>query len=159
MKYLLALWHGLIDVGYRLIERMRDPGAFEAAATEGSALDFEHMHGAKQCLLVSFKRSGEPVPTPVNFGLSDGRLYFRCEPRSGKVKRIRLDPHVRIAPCNLRGRPSGPVAEGRARVLAGEETKLADRALAGNWSAPTKAAERALEQLPIEIAYVEVEPA
>ena len=76
---------------------------------------FEHLRGHKYCLLVTYKRSGEPVPTPVWFGLGDGELYVRSEADVAKVKRIRNDSRVRVAPCTVRGKPLGPPAEGRAR--------------------------------------------
>lgn len=136
---------------------MRDRRAFEAARRPGTAADLKGFDGARQCLLVTFKRSGEPVPTPVNFGLASGRLYFRSEPRTAKVTRIRRDPRVRVCPCNLRGKPTGETVEGRARVLTGGEAERADAALAGNWTKGMTAMERAMERLPIDLVYVEVE--
>jgi PPOX class probable F420-dependent enzyme len=149
----------LVDLQYRMLERLRPPQAFEAARTPGTAGDLDGLRGARQCLIVTFKRSDEPVPTVVNFGIAGGRLYFRSEPRSGKVRRIENDPHVRVCPCSFRGRPSGPAVEGRARVLSESESRAADAALEGNWTGPMKAMERGLDRLPIEMAYVEVEPA
>jgi uncharacterized protein len=149
----------LIDANYRVLDRLRHRRAFEVGGRPGTARDFAGFEGARQCLVVTFKRSGDPVPTPVNFGLSDGRLYFRSEPGSAKVRRIRRDPHVRVCPCNLRGRPTGATAEGTARVLSGADEDRADAALAGNWTGAMKAMERGLDRLPIEMVYVEVTPA
>jgi hypothetical protein len=43
-------------------------------------------------------------------------------------------------------------------VLAGSaKSAAADAALASNWTAPMKAMERGLDQLPLELVYVEVE--
>lgn len=148
------------DLQYRVLDAMRDRQAFEAAGQAGKATSFESLGCARQCLVVTFRRSGEPVPTPVNFGLGDaGRLYFRSEPRSAKVRRIRRDPHVRVCACNIRGKPSGPIVEGRARVLAPGESARAEATVAANWSAAMKPLERGLDRLPIEMAYVEVVPA
>jgi uncharacterized protein len=148
----------LVDLNYRILERMRDGRAREVAGRPGKATDLAGLRGARQCLVVTFRRSGEPVPTPVNFGLSGGHLYFRSEPRTAKVKRIRREPHVRVCPCDLRGRPTGAMVECRARVLSGEAARRADAALAGNWTPVMKAMERGLDRLPIELVYVEVEP-
>ncbi len=74
-------------------------------------------------------RSGEPVATPMWFGLHNGRAYVRSLADAGKVKRLRRDPHVRVAPCTVRGKPTGPVAEGRGRILSDGESALAERAL------------------------------
>ncbi len=149
----------ITDLGYRAMERFRHPDAFELAEQPGTAADFAALAGARQCLIVSFKRSGEAVPTPVNFGLAGDRLYFRSEPRSGKVRRIGRDPHVRVGPCNLRARPSGPMTEARGRVLTGAEAGEAERAVAANWSGPMTVLERGLDRMPAEMIYVEVTPA
>ena len=77
---------------------------------------------------------------------------------SAKVKRIQRDPRVRVCACNIRGKPTGPVVEGRARVLAEAESSRAEAAVAGNWSGAMKPLERGLERLPVEMVYVEVEP-
>jgi uncharacterized protein len=151
----------LIDAQYRVYDRLRHRDAFAAARRPGDASGFEHMRGARQALVVTFKRSGEPVPTPVNFGLDDdgGRLFFRTEARLAKVARIRNEPHVRVGPCNLRGRPTGPMAEGRARILPAEEHERAYAAIARNWSAAMKPYEKVADRVPVELAYVEVTPA
>lgn len=79
---------------------VRHPDAFRAAGESGTATDFSALRCHGYCLLLAFRRTGEPVPTPVWFGLdSDGRLYVRSESYVGKVKRIRNDPHVRVGPC------------------------------------------------------------
>ena len=96
----------------RLFDTLRDPRAVKAAAQPGTATDFDALKGAKYSLLVTFRRSGEPVATPVWFGLHDGRVYARTLVDAGKVKRLRQDPHVRIALCDVRGNPAGPFAEG-----------------------------------------------
>lgn len=150
----------LMDAQYRLYDRMRHPRAFEVAREEGTATDFSALRGARQALLVTFKRSGEPVPTPVNFGLDDaGRLYFRSEPHVAKIRRIANDPHVRVGPCNVRAKPTGPLAEGRARVVGPDERDHAERTVAANWSRPMRVFERAGDGLGIDMAYVEVTPA
>ena len=148
-----------MDLQYRVYDRARHPRAFEVAREEGSGRDFSALRGARQALVVTFKRSGEPVPTPVNFGLDgEGRLYFRSEPHVAKIRRIRRDPHVRVVPCNLRGKPLGPVAEGRARVLPSAEEERAYAAIEANWSPGMKVFEKGADRLPVEMVYVEVEP-
>ncbi len=65
--------------------------------------------------LATFRRSGAAVETPVWFAAHAGRLYVFTEGTAGKVKRLRANPAIRIAPCNLRGRPKGAWLPGRAR--------------------------------------------
>src|SRR5918999_1140222 len=101
---------------YGLYDRMRHRRAFEIGRGGGAEIDFPSFRDARQCLIVTFKRSGEAVPTPVNFGLSDdGRLYFRSEPHVAKIRRLRHDPRVRVCPCSFRGKPRGAMVEGTAR--------------------------------------------
>jgi len=145
---------------YKAFDRMRHRRALEVARERGTASDFGAFGGARQCLVVTFKRSGEPVPTPVNFGLSEeGKLYFRCEPDVAKVRRLRRDPHVRVCPCNLRGKPTGPISEATARVLPEAETERAHAIVAANWDPASKLLERAIDRFGPPLAYVEVTPA
>ena len=83
----------------RSLDRLRAPEAFAAAARPGSANDLDGLRGHKYCLLVSFRQSGEPVPTPVWFGLERDHAYINTRERNAKLKRIRRDPHVRVGPC------------------------------------------------------------
>ena len=121
---------------------------------------FEHLRGHKYCLLVSYKRSGEAVPTAVWFGLGHGKLYVRSEAKVAKVKRIRNHPQVRLAPCTARGKPLGPPAEGRARVLdqPGEEQQ-AEAALQANYGLARRLYEGAGGALGTKTVYLEITPA
>jgi uncharacterized protein len=117
----------------RFLDGLRSPEAFQAASRPGTAPDLSSLAGHKYALLVSFRRSGEPIPTPVWFGLDRGRVYFNTRSRNAKLKRIRRDPHVRLGPCSFRGKPMGPLAEGRARILAAEQEAEAEAALRSNY--------------------------
>jgi uncharacterized protein len=67
--------------------------------------------------VTSFKRDGTAVATPVWCVGKNGSLLVFSEADSGKVKRIRHDQHVSIAPCSFRGKPRGPAVEADATVL------------------------------------------
>jgi PPOX class probable F420-dependent enzyme len=148
----------LARLQYRFYDRMRHPDAFRTAREPGAASNLEALRGHHYCLVVTFRRSGEPVPTAVLFGLADGKLYFRTEPDVGKVKRIRNDARVRVGPCNWRGKPLGPLVEGTARVLPAAEKATAYAALRANYTFGQRLYEGALDRLPVEIVYVEVVP-
>jgi Pyridoxamine 5'-phosphate oxidase len=64
--------------------------------------------GHKYLNLESFKRDGTPVQTPVWFAEDHGLLYVYTLANAGKVKRIRRNPRIRIAPCTMRGTLIGP---------------------------------------------------
>jgi hypothetical protein len=80
--------------------------------------------GEKYISLESFRRSGQGVATPVWFVESGGALYIYSLANAGKVKRIRNNPRVRIAPCTLRGRVTGEWIEAEARIVEGKEDQL-----------------------------------
>jgi PPOX class probable F420-dependent enzyme len=80
-------------------------------------------------LLTTFRRDGTPVGTPVSVAVDAARGYVRSPGTAGKVKRLRNDPHVELAPCTPRGRPTGPAMHAVARRLDGEEARRAARLL------------------------------
>jgi PPOX class probable F420-dependent enzyme len=148
----------LAELSNRFYDRVRRADAGKAAEGEAIARGFDHLSGHSYCVLVTYKRSGEPVPTPVWFGVDgQGRLYFRTFAPSVKVKRIRNQPRVRVAPCSLRGKPLGPAAEGSARVLGPDEEAHAEETIQSNYSLIRRAYERTGGN--IDAVYVEVTPA
>jgi uncharacterized protein len=157
----MALGERLASVSNRFYDRMRHRDAYTAARGEATAQGFEALRGHKYCLLVTYKRSGDAVPTPVWFGLGDdGRVYVRTETAAAKVKRISRDARVRVAPANVRGKPVGPVAEGTARVLPPEEHDRAERALQANYGLGRRIYEGvATGPLAVPSTYLEVAPA
>ena len=80
---------------------------------------------ARYLSLVTFRRDGRAVATPVWHAERDGRLYVFSEAAAGKVKRLRRDPQVRLAPCDVRGRVRGDWWQGRARIVDHPDTEAA----------------------------------
>jgi PPOX class probable F420-dependent enzyme len=83
--------------------------------------------GRRYINLESYKKDGKPVLTPVQSIEENGLIYFRTDPKTWKVKRIRKNPHVRIVTSERNGKPTGTWVDGRAKVLEGNES---DRAMA-----------------------------
>lgn len=110
------------------------------------------------CLLVTYRKNGTPVATPVWFGIANEKLYIQTGADDGKVKRIRNDGGVRVAPCSVRGRPLGPPFTGHARVMAPDEEPDADRWIQANYGLGRRIYERLLAQR-VPGVYVEVTPA
>ena len=119
---------------------------------------FEQLRGHKYCALVSFRRSGAAVSTAVWFGLDgDGRLYTRTDAEAGKVKRIRANAHVQIAPSSARGTPTGPFVDGSARVLAAQDNGRAEAALQANYGLGRRLYKRLVSPLRASsVVYLEV---
>ncbi len=81
---------------------------------ESGAVD---LRAARYLLLTTFRRDGTAVPTPVWVATDGADLVVWTASGSGKVKRIRRDGGVRVAPCTARGKPLGDAVPARARVL------------------------------------------
>jgi PPOX class probable F420-dependent enzyme len=147
-----------LDVQNRFYDRIRSRAAHRATeqATTGS---FDSLSGHKYCLVVTFKRDGTAVPTPVWFGIdADGRLYFRTGADVAKVRRIRNTWRVLVAPCTVRGKPSGPSIEGSARVMGADETEHAEAAIKSNYGLGRRLYESAADAVGGDEVYVEVVP-
>ena len=84
-------------------------------------------------LLTTFRRNGEGVGTPVHLVVDGDRAVFRTWHTTGKVKRMRANPHVTVAPSTFRGEPTGPAIDGRVRELTGEGAGRAARLLSGKY--------------------------
>ncbi len=72
--------------------------------------------GHQYISLDTYRKSGEAVRTPVWFAQEEDRLYVWTQGSSGKAKRIRRCPQVKIAPSDQRGNPLGPYITGDAQV-------------------------------------------
>jgi len=83
----------------------------------------------KYISLETFKKNGQGVKTPVWFVLYNDALYVYTEADSWKVKRIRNNPRVRVAACNVRGSVKGPWLDATASIVEGDERLAADRLL------------------------------
>ena len=75
--------------------------------------------------LVTFRRDGKAVETPVWFAERDRRLYVFTEGGSYKVKRLRRDARVKVARCGALGRVTGPWRAGHGRVVEDHPTEAA----------------------------------
>jgi PPOX class probable F420-dependent enzyme len=140
-------------------DRIRHSDAERAASEPATARDFGALNGHKYCLLVTFRRDGTRVPTPVWFGLDDdGHVYVQTEEDAFKVKRIRRDSRARVGPCSVRGKPLGPLAEGTARLLPHEQEDRAEAALQANYGLGRRAYEAVRSRFGSKPRYIEVVP-
>lgn len=94
-------------------------------------MGFAAFAGQKYLNLETFKKSGLGVKTPVWFAAeasveldsNDAKLYVYTIGVSGKVKRIRNNPRVKVAPCDMRGELRGDWVAARAEILTGAEAE------------------------------------
>jgi len=152
------LAHRLTRKQDRLFDRLRARQASEAAGNPGTAASFAALEAAEYALVVTFRRSGQPVPTPMWFGLHEGRAYVRSLVDAGKVRRLRHDLRVRVAPCTVRGRPTGPFADGVARILTADESEIAEAALDHHYGLRRRLYEGVGSRLGVQTVYLELAP-
>ena len=125
---------------------------------------FADLAGHKYCQLVTFRRNGLAVATPMWFAVDGDRVYMKTETPTAKVRRIANDPRVELGPCNFRGRPLGAMATGRARILAGPaEEARAEGVLRGRYGIGRRLFARLVEPLlhwrGRRSVYLEIAPA
>lgn len=83
------------------------------------------LKGYRSLNLSTFRKNGVPVVTTVLFALADDKIYVWTTKDSGKVKRIRNNATVQIAPSTRLGRPRGPMFAASARILPATEQREA----------------------------------
>jgi len=94
-------------------------------------MGFAAFAGQKYLNLETFRKNGEGVKTPVWFvadpsvslDSSQAKLFVYTVGVSGKVKRIRNNNRVKIAPCNASGRLMGEWVDARAEIVTGAEAE------------------------------------
>lgn len=70
----------------------------------------------------TYRKNGQPVRTPVWFLKEDGTLIVHTDDTTGKIKRIRRNPKVRVAPSKFRGEPKTDYIDATAQLETDPET-------------------------------------
>lgn len=83
--------------------------------------------------LETYRRTGQAVATPVWFVVDGGVIYVYSLAGAGKVKRIRNNPRVRIAPCDVRGALKGAWLDATARIVDEREAAAAQKLLVAKY--------------------------
>ncbi len=92
---------------------------------------FLPLEGEQYISLTTFRRNEMPVATPVWFVILDDSVYLYTGASTGKVKRIRANPRVTVAPCTLSGDVTGPTIVGTASMISDQTTITRIRAALG----------------------------
>jgi len=87
------------------------------------------IRGQHYVSLTTFRKNGQGVPTPVWFGEENDKLYVMTRGTMGKTKRIRNNPKVKVAPCTIRGKVTGPEFNAMARILSAVDGPAARRSI------------------------------
>lgn len=99
-----------------------------------TSTSFASFQRHKYLSLETFRKNGQGVRTPVWFAAEPAvgipqTLYVYSTTDSGKAKRIRNNPRVRVAPCDMRGNLRGEWTEARAAIVTGDEAQRGMRLL------------------------------
>ncbi len=95
--------------------------------------DLSVAQGHKYISLTTFRKSGEPVSTPIWFVEREISIYVWTEKNSWKVKRLSNDSRVRVAPSTVRGRVVGPSADGTAQIVSSEVKEEIENLMAAKY--------------------------
>jgi uncharacterized protein len=76
----------------------------------------QSLETGKYINLLTYKKNGEPVLTPVWFIFKDNKIFIRTSNKSGKFKRIKNNKNVKFALCNIRGQIKGEWHNGFAKL-------------------------------------------
>jgi PPOX class probable F420-dependent enzyme len=97
----------------------------------------EQIGQGRNVSLTTFRRDGRRVATALWFVVDDGELFVLTAPDSGKVKRIRGNGRVVIAPCDSAGgiAQGAPSTEGTAQILDEAETARVHKLIARRYVA------------------------
>lgn len=81
----------------------------------------------------TYRRTGEPVSTPVWLARDGELVSFISDDGTGKIKRLAHDPRVSLRPCSMRGEvaPGAPTHTGTATVHRDAATIARVRAAIG----------------------------
>jgi PPOX class probable F420-dependent enzyme len=117
--------------------------------------------------LATFRRDGTAASTPVWVVSDDGRrLLVWSGADTWKVKRIRRDARVRVAPCDMKGRVQGNAVDGVARLLGADAGALVQPLLRAKYGMLKRALDalnalvRVVARRPKPAAeYIEIVPA
>lgn len=123
-------------------------------------MPFENLVDADHVSLATRRRDGRWVRTALWFAIVDDRLYARTIADSGKVKRLRDDAAVELAPCTADGEITGPAVGGTASLLADDTPSVfaANRALDARYGERRHEMTRLMAEQGKTLVYIEVLP-
>jgi PPOX class probable F420-dependent enzyme len=93
----------------------------------------DDLGAAKYLSLTTFRADGSRVATPVWLVRDGGRLRVITRSDSGKVKRLRRNDSVLVAPCDARGRLRGQQVPATAVLQSPAETAATERMVASRY--------------------------
>ena len=78
--------------------------------------DFSRFRKEEFLSLETYRKNGETIKSPMWFAQDNDALYLWTMADTSKVKRIRNNPHVNIAPCKRMGEVTGEWVTAHATI-------------------------------------------
>ena len=105
-----------------VIPRMA-PAAYADAVDHAKTSDLDEIAAHSYVSVTTFRRSGEPVATPMWVARDGDEIVVISLDGVGKTKRLAHTSRVELRPCDVRGRVAedAPVYAGTARVVRDRE--------------------------------------
>ncbi len=123
----------------------------------GALGPFDALASHEFAVLTTYRRNGDAVPTTIWFANDGDRLYITTQTGAGKIRRVREDGRVTLAPSDRVGGLLGqPEIAGRAHEADPSERPRAATILAKKYGAQWRQIVGSVDDSP-ERAYIVVE--
>ena len=122
----------------------------------GAVFSDRRLAAARQVVLVTYRRDGRAVATPVWAAKVGDLAYVRTQRMSGKAMRLARDGGCLIAPCGPRGSPLGGAVRAVGRLMDGWEESVGERALAAKYGLVRRICAAGQDMLRVDMCYLEL---
>lgn len=117
---------------------------------------FDLLRDQQYMNLITFRKSGEAIATPVWFVQDGARLYVVTAANAGKVKRVRNNARVDVGPSDRAGKPLGATMPARAHELPAAEHSRADALLTQKYGLQKRAIDLLQRVRGTQRTYLEI---
>ncbi len=88
-------------------------------------VNLDEIKSNKYISLETYRKNGQPVQTPVWFVIKENLIYVVTRSKTGKVKRLKNNPQVKVALCTMKGNITGEWISGTVKILDQTQTNEA----------------------------------
>jgi PPOX class probable F420-dependent enzyme len=121
---------------------------------------FAYLYPYEFIRLITLRKNGVAVPTAMWFAHDQGKLYMVTSATAGKIKRIRNNGRVLLAPCDVGGKVLGEQIEAYAHELPPDQHEYANTLLATRYGEQYEmsALEESTADYEDDETFIEIEP-
>ena len=133
----------------------------ENTQTESQTSDlFTYLYPYEFALLTTLRKNGMAMPTTMWFAHDQGKLYMVTSATVGKIKRIRNNGRVLLAPCDVDGKVLGEQIEAYAHELPPAQHEYANTLLASKYGEQYEmsSTEESTAGYEDDETFIEIEP-